>query len=395
VALLLLAGQLFYEQALLETTIANVRAANSAYQYSQLERDLLKAALLCQRGEFTPVREANLEQRARLASESYSFPLLEKRHRRILSLLMQQLEQSPPRTWPCKSLEGWADRVHPVVIAATRVSSTVRSNLLVQLREYRRNILLGFALVMIFAFAYLYYQTREVLGQRRRIADLESEGDFKTRLLGMIAHELRTPVATIVGFSELLSGPAANRESYLARIRSAARRLGETLATYLDLYRLESGKPLELSRRPVLLRPLIEEAVAMLQVQYPNRIQIETGGEDVHVEGDEGRLFSTILNLLSNAAKYGPADAPVLVRLSCRDGIARLEVEDGGPPLSAAEAEAVFRPWARLTRHRHHEGYGLGLAVAREVISQLGGSIGWEARPPGQVFWFELPCLQD
>lgn len=393
VALLLLAALLFYEQSRLESAITNARAANSAYQYSQLERDLLKAALICRRGGLSAVREANLVQRARLATESYSFPLLGAESRRTLELLRERLEREPARAWPCERLESWADQVHPVVIEATEVSNTVRSNLLVQLRAYRRDTLLGFLLVLVFAVAYLYYQARQVLGQRRRIADLESEGAFKTRLLGMVAHELRTPIATIVGFSELLGDPHAERAPYLARIQSAAARLGQTLATFLDLYRLESGQGLELERRPVALRPLVEEAAAMLQVQYPDRIRIEAGS-DVRVEGDEGRLFSTVLNLLSNAAKYGREDAPVRVRLDCRGGVARVEVHDGGPPLSPEEAEAIFQPWTRLPRHRGHEGYGLGLAVAREVVAQHGGRIGWEARPPGQVFWFELPCLE-
>jgi len=394
VSLLLLAALLFYEQSRLESAITNARAANSAYQYSQLERDLLKAALICARGGLPAVREANLERRARLATESYSFPLLAEESRRTLELLRDRLDREPARAWPCERLEAWADQVHPVVIEATEVSNTVRSNLLVQLRAYRRDTLLGFALVIVFALAYLYFQALRVLGQRRRIADLESEGAFKTRLLGMVAHELRTPIATIVGFSELLDRPAADSRAYLERIQSAARRLGQTLATFLDLYRIESGQALELVRRPVALRPLLEEAARLLELQYPGRIRIEDGGEEVRVEGDEGRLFSTALNLLSNAAKYGMEEAPVRVRLACRGGRARVEVHDGGPPLRPEEAEAVFRPWTRLPRHRGHEGYGLGLAVAREVIAQHGGRIGWEARPPGQVFWFELPCLK-
>ena len=394
VSLLLLAALLFYEQSRLESAITNARAANSAYQYSQLERDLLKAALICRRDGLPAVREANLERRTRLAIESYSFPLLAEESRRTLELLRDRLDREPARAWPCERLEAWADQVHPVVIEATEVSNTVRSNLLVQLRAYRRDTLLGFALVIVFALAYLYFQALRVLGQRRRIADLESEGAFKTRLLGMVAHELRTPIATIVGFSELLEAAGTAREPYLTRIRSAARRLGQTLATFLDLYRLESGHGLELERRPVALRPLLEEVAQLLELQYPDRIRIEDGGDDVRVDGDEGRLFSTALNLLSNAAKYSQEEAPVRVRIACRGGRARVEVHDGGPPLRPEEAEAVFQPWTRLKRHRSHEGYGLGLAVAREVIAQHGGRIGWEARPPGQVFWFELPCLE-
>lgn len=388
----MLAALLFYEQARLESAIRDSRAANSAYQYSQLERDLLKAALVCERGGIGPVRSNNLKQRAQLAVSSYSYPLLREESQSTLKDLERALATEPASRWPCEQLEAWADRVHPVVIDATEVSNVVRSNLLVQLRGYRRDTLIGFVVVLFFALAYLYFQARQVLGQRRRIADLESEGAFKTRLLGMVAHELRTPIATIVGFSELLDRPADDPRPYLRRIQNAARRLGQTLATFLDLYRIESGQQLELERRPLRLRALVEEAAEMLQVQFPDRFRIEPSEEDVVVLGDEGRLFSALLNLLSNAAKYGPEDEPVQVRLACKDGVARVEVYDGGPPLTPEEAEAVFQPWTRLARHRGREGHGLGLSVTREVLAQHGGRIGWEVRPPGQVFWFELSC---
>ena len=392
VALLLLAALLFYEQARLESAVRDARAANSAYQYSQLERDLLKAALLCTRGALDPVRAANLEQRARLATQSYSFPLLDQENRSSLTQLLDRLEREPATGWSCERLEAWANRVHPVVIEATEVSSRVRSDLLVQLRVYRRDTFLGFLLVLLFAFAYLYGQAQRALAQHRRIADLESEGAFKTRILGTVAHELRTPIATIVGFSELLRRPHADTRDHLMRIENAARRLEQTLATFLDLYRLESGKALELKRKPLRLDDLAREAVEMLEVQHPDRFELEVEGGPVWVKGDEGRLFSTLLNLLSNAAKYGPEDVPVRLRLACSGRVARVEVYDGGPALTDQEARSVFRPWIRLPRHRGREGQGLGLTVAREVVRQHGGRMGWEPRPPGQVFWFELPC---
>ena len=392
VALLALAALLFYEQARLEYAIRDARAANSAYQYSQLERDLLKAALACRGGGLGPLREKNLLTRAETAIESYNFPFLSPDSARTLRALVEELRAEPAASWSCQRLEAWADRVHPVVIEAAAISNRLRSDLLVQLRTYRKDTIVGFLLVLLFALAYLFQQWREAQAQRRRIASLESEGAFKTRLIGMVAHELRTPIATILGFSELLTRPGGDRSQHLARIQGAARRLNQTLATFLDLHRLESGKALELKKAPVRLDALAHEALEMVRFQFPeHRFHAELPEEPLWVEGDEARLFSTLLNLLTNAAKYGPEGGEVRLTLRAEGDRARVEVYDGGPPLDAGEAEAVFRPWVRLARHHGREGYGLGLSVAREVIAAHGGEIGWAPRPPGQVFWFELP----
>jgi len=391
-ALLLLASVLFYEQVQLERAIGDARAANSAYQYSQLERDLLKAALECREGGLSSLREMNLINRAETAIESYNFPFLSPESAQTLRELVERLRTEPATSWSCDRLESWADRVHPVVIEATAISNRLRSDLLVQLRTYRKDTIVGFLLVLLFALAYLFQQWREGQAQRERIASLESEGAFKTRLIGMVAHELRTPIATILGFSELLTRPEGRHEQHLARIQGAARRLSQTLATFLDLHRLESGQALELKKTPVQLDALAREALEMVRPQYPDHpFRVELPEEPVWVEGDEARLFSTLLNLLTNAAKYGPEGGEVRLSLRPEGGRVRVEVYDAGPPLGSEEAEAIFRPWVRLARHHGREGYGLGLSVAREVIAAHGGEIGWEARPPGQVFWFELP----
>ncbi len=395
VALLLLAALLFVEQERLVSAIANARAADSAYRYAQLERELLKAALACHGEGLDSLRQQNLLERAETAIAGQSFSLLGPDSTRILRELVEALRAEPAAGWPCRRFAAWAEKVHPVVIEATAISDRLRADLLGQLRTYRRDILLGFLVVLLFALTYLFRQWREAQAQRRRIASLESEGSFKTRLIGMVAHELRTPIATILGFSELLSRPGGDRARYLARIQGAARRLNQTLATFLDLHRLESGRALEPQKAPVRLDALAREALDMVRFQFPDqRFVPELSEEPVWVEGDEARLLSTLLNLLTNAAKYGPAGDAVRLTLRAEGDRVRVEVHDAGPPLDAEEAEAVFRPWVRLSRHRGREGYGLGLSVAREVIAQHGGRIGWEARPPGQVFWFELPRLE-
>ncbi len=390
--LLALGLVLFFEQETLEHALGDARAADSAYRYSQLERDLLMAALECREGALTDVRLTSLRHRSELAVDSASFHWLSPESQQTLRRLEQSLRQGDPASWPCELFSGWAGLIHPVVIEATDRFNTVRGRLLAQIRGLRRDTVLGFLVVILLTTAALISAWRVNRRQRQRIASLESERAFRQRLVGMVAHELRTPVATISGFAELLDCSDRNSQ-HIKRIKRMAQRLEQTISSFLDLHRLESGQPLQMKSGRVDLRALLDEALEIARARYPQtEFALEASGEPVWVRGDEARLLSAIQNLLSNAAKYGPEGEPVRVGLRCEGGRARLEVADGGPPLSAEEAEAVFEPWTRLARHQGLEGYGLGLPVVREVARRHGGDIGWEPRDGGQVFWLEIPC---
>ena len=390
-SLLVLGAVLFYEQEMLEHAVIDARAADSAYQYSQLERDLLAAALECRNGSLGEVRLTSVRHRSQLAVASENFHWLSPENRQILKQLEQNLEKGDPASWPCELFSGWAEQVHPVVIEATDLSNAARGRLLAQIRNLRRDTALGFLVVVLLTTALLIAAWRTNRRQRQRIASLESEGAFRERLVSMVAHELRTPIATISGFAELLDCTGKNRD-HILRIKRTAQRLSQTLTSFLDLHRLQSGQPLVVAKERLDLRLLVEEALEMARAQYPQtKFEFVAPREPAWLRGDESRLFSAIQNLLSNAAKYGPKGEPVVVRLQSANGRVRLEVEDGGPALSPEEASAVFEPWTRLARHQRLEGYGLGLPVVREVVRQHGGEIGWEARGAGQVFWLELP----
>ena len=390
-ALLVLAAGLFYEQAMLEKAITRAHYANSAYGYSQIERDLLKAALECQAGGVSRERLVSLRHRVELGPEADSFKWLSLESQSTLWRLLQALSKGV-EDWPCELYVGWADQVHPVVIEATDLSNETRGELMAAIRRLRHDTLAGFVVVILLTIASLLAAHKHSRRQRQRIANLESEKAFRNRLLGVVAHELRTPIATISGFAELLDCDS-DQSGHLARIKRVAQRLSRSLNTFLDLHQLQSGRPLEIAPQPLDLRHLVTEAVDMTQAQYPHvRFEAVIPPQEVPVLADEDRLLAAVLNLLGNAAKYGPVDEVVRVRLLCEGLRARIEVEDGGPALSPEEVEAVFEPWQRLARHRGLEGYGLGLPVVREVARQHGGEFGWRARGSGQAFWIEIPC---
>ncbi len=394
-SLLALGMVLFYGQEMLEHAVIDARAADSAYRYSQLERDLLMAALECQNHSLGEVRQTSIRHRSQLAVTSENFHWLSPESQRTLRRLQKNLIHNDPAGWPCELFSGWAELVHPVVIEATDRSNAVRGRLLAQIRSLRQDTALGFLVVVLLTTALLISARRTSRRQRQRIASLESEGAFRERLVGMVAHELRTPIATISGFAELLDCNGKNRE-HILRIKRTAQRLSQTLTNFLDLHRLQSGQPLVIKTERLDLKSLLEEALESARAQYPQTTFESTTTDDpVWVDGDETRLLSAFQNLLSNAAKYGPQGEPVMVRLSCSGNTVRLEVADGGLPLSPQEAKAVFEPWVRLPRHQRLEGYGLGLPVVREVVRQHGGEIGWEARGHGQAFWLEIPCRRS
>ena len=220
--------------------------------------------------------------------------------------------------------------------------------------------------------------------QRAQIADLEGESRFKTRLLGLVAHELKTPLAAVVGFAEL----ASRDPKHLPQLQQASERLERSLTAFLDLYRLEEGQRLKLEKTPLDLEALTREALALAQAAYQKtRFEFEAEGP-VPVLADRERLLHAILNLLENAAKYG--SCPVRLRLFTRGTRARLEV-DTPAALDPTSAEALFAPLARLPEHQKKAGWGLGLSLVRELAEAHGGRAGYERREEAGVFFLELP----
>ncbi|HWL83636.1 MAG TPA: ATP-binding protein [Roseomonas sp.] len=230
-------------------------------------------------------------------------------------------------------------------------------------------------------------------------------GEAKSQFLARMSHELRTPLNGILGFAQVLVNDArlaADQREQLRTLYEAARHLLELVNGLLDLSKIAAGR-LELHPAPTPLLPLLERSAALLAPEVQRKAQrfsLEVApGTPEAVLVDATRLRQLVLNLLSNAVKFTPPGGRVTLRARPRHGGAgiRIEVEDTGPGVPAAQRHLLFRDFVQLaTPGAASEGMafgtGLGLSIAAQLAELMGGQIGCESEPgQGALFWVELP----
>ncbi|GLX52147.1 sensor histidine kinase [Streptomyces hygroscopicus subsp. hygroscopicus] len=212
------------------------------------------------------------------------------------------------------------------------------------------------------------------------------------------SHELRTPVASIRGHSELAllhPGPVPPEVTRaLERIAAESSRMGLMVDDLLLLARLDAGRPLE--RGPVDLTRLVLDAVTDARAAGPgHRWTLDLPEDPVTVPGDAHRLQQVLANLLANARSHTPAGTTVTVTLETRPGAALLSVHDDGPGIPADLRSAVFERFTRADHRRRGDasatGAGLGLSIVAAVVEAHRGTVEVESVPGSTTFRVALP----
>ncbi len=258
-------------------------------------------------------------------------------------------------------------------------------------------------LAILSAAILVVYILRDIKRERRdrqRIIEAKAETERimqqRERLLLTITHDIKAPAASIAGFIDLLSEYVDQPKAvgYLQNISGSAKHLLQLVSALLDYHKLESGKA---ERHEVSFAPaaLISECVAQMQPQaMEKKLKLATDvqvAESVLCRSDAFRIKQIVNNLVGNAIKYTDK-GEVRVGVNIANRQLSISVKDTGCGMTPDELQTVFNAFTRLPGAQGKEGVGLGLTIAREIVTLLGGNIRVQStKGKGSTFTVSLP----
>jgi len=232
-----------------------------------------------------------------------------------------------------------------------------------------------------------------------KLAEICREQQMKENLLHMIVHDLRTPLAGLEGFLQLLqmaSGAKLDERPahYLKQALHASHNLAHQIDLLLDIHRMEEGK-MPVQAVPHNLNEVVDRALEPLRPLFGGRrLQLEMPPRALPAVGDPALLGRVVSNLVGNAIAFtSPQEGEIAVRLRSGLGAARVEVEDNGPGIEPSKQKAIFEKFYQVGEHVRNRSSGLGLAFCKLAMEAQRGRIGVDSRAgSGSRFWFEVPA---
>lgn len=229
----------------------------------------------------------------------------------------------------------------------------------------------------------------DALKQNRELSEM------RKRIIVTLSHDIRGPLNAICGSAELAidTRERKRRNTYLDNIIKSSRHITRLANSLLDLSRLDEAKE-SLNRIPFSLKAFVDD----INVEYTCAandkglvFKTEAEDTDIVVCGDADRIRQVADNLLTNALKF-TRNGTVCFRVSYKDGVMTMEVEDSGIGMDKETVERIFRPFERAAPDISPEGFGLGLPITKGLLNLLGGSISVSSHVgKGSLFHTEIP----
>ncbi|HUR65622.1 MAG TPA: ATP-binding protein [Chitinophagaceae bacterium] len=221
----------------------------------------------------------------------------------------------------------------------------------------------------------------------------------KDEFIGIASHELKTPLTSVKGYTELLNmiEDKQPNKQYVQKVLQNVIKLEKLIQDLLDVSKIQSGQ-LELTMKEFDVDQLIDETINSVQmITGTHSITRETTSGNVTISGDRQRIEQVLTNLLSNAIKYSPGENKVSVSSSKTDKEVIIKIRDYGMGVAKDERQTIFERFYRAKGTSITiSGFGLGLYICRDIIKRHKGNI-WveEEGEKGSAFYFSLPLEQN
>ena len=236
------------------------------------------------------------------------------------------------------------------------------------------------------------------------IQKLKEEQRKKEDFLKLVSHELKTPVTSIKGYTQLLlnmfqqeitESDRKRIHPFLTRIDNQINRLSKIILEILDLSRVEKSQ-LELTKSKFNLNDLVEETIEDLQYLNSSNINILLEQKcDCEVYADKDRIGQVLINFVTNAIKYSSDDNNVEIQIFCpSENKIAVKVKDFGIGIEEKEQNNIFKPFYRVSSANEatYAGFGIGLYLSKEIVEKHGGEINLQSTlGKGSAFCFTLP----
>ncbi|WP_423147845.1 ATP-binding protein [Rubrolithibacter danxiaensis] len=236
-----------------------------------------------------------------------------------------------------------------------------------------------------------------IVGTTTDITEKKELEQRKDELIGIVSHELKTPVTSMKAFAQLVDRKLKQNQEkdaseMFAKVLLQIEKLFVLIQDLLDVSRLDAGK-LQLRKSKYLFNELARETALEIESIYSHQIIVEDT-DDIYCYGDKERTGQVLTNLLTNAVKYSPGQDKVLLRIKTDGSQLQCSIQDFGIGIPREKQKHLFERFYRITEGRNTSisGLGLGLYISAEIIKGQNGKIWFESEAgKGSTFYFSLP----
>ena len=243
-------------------------------------------------------------------------------------------------------------------------------------------------LVVPFLYFFLLQPIQNTIISRERTeaerSELKKMDIVKSEFISIAAHELRTPVTSIMGYTELLSDQYMSdtfnekqKIDFLSIIYESSEQLGKIVDDILDVSRIESGQRIPLYKKPSSIETLLKKVLNRISLKSNHNFILKVSPEvPERFEFDEHRIDQVIENLLSNASKYSPEQSPITIVVEADNHLCSVTVTDQGIGMSNEQKDRIYDKFYRVdTSDTAVHGLGLGMSIVKQIIDDHGGTI--------------------